>query len=76
MQSEKEQLLQQTRLASFGQDASRLHERDDGKKPWRAERPALDDDKAAARAAAAAFLERWPLEALKLDDVYKKHLYV
>ena len=73
MQSEQERLQQQTRLASFGQDASRLHEREDGKKPWRAEFPALEDDKAAARGAAAAFLERWPLDVLKLDNVYHHH---
>ena len=74
MQSMEERLQHQTRLASFGQDASRLHERDDGKKPWRAEVPALPDDKAAARELALSFMERWPLESMNLDDIHLNHV--
>ena len=41
-------LSRQARLASFGQDTSRLYERVDGKKPWRAEHPADEAAKEAA----------------------------
>ena len=34
------QLVPQMRAACYGQDTSRLYEREDGKKPWRAQVPA------------------------------------
>ena len=73
-----EQLLShQARLMSFGQDTSRLYERKDSdKKAWRAEFPATEDDKVAAREAAKGFTERWPLNKLSLDDAFNKHTKV
>ena len=57
------QLGSQTRAACFGQDTSRLYEREDGKKPWRAETPAGPHDKAAAKAGLVEFHEAWHPEA-------------
>ena len=67
-------LHQQARLASFGQDTSRLYERADGKKPWRAEHPADDEAKAAAKATFAAAKAAWRLDGLKLEENHQQHI--
>ena len=48
------QLQASSRAMSFGQDTSRLHPRADGRKAWRAEVPAGDDEKQKASEAVAA----------------------
>lgn len=45
-----QQLSHESKAASFGQDTSKLYERDGGQKPWRAEIPAAPGQKAAAKA--------------------------
>ena len=67
-------LQQQARLASFGQDTSRLHERADGKKPWRAEHPADEEAKAAAKAKFVATTAAWRLDALRLEENHRQHV--
>ena len=68
------QLGSQTRVACFGQDTSRLYEREDGKKPWRAETPAGPHDKAAAKAGLVEFHEAWPLASIRLDTIHSEHV--
>ena len=68
------QLASQTKVASFGQDTSRLYEREDGKKPWRAETPAGPHDKAAAKAGLVEFHEAWPLASIRLDTIHSEHV--
>jgi hypothetical protein len=67
-------LMQQARLAAFGQDTSRLHERADGKKPCQAEHSADDAAKAAARAAFAAFKAAWRIDALDAEQNHQQHV--
>ena len=61
------------RVACFGQDTSRLYEREDGKKPWRAETPAGPEEKAAAKAGLVEFHQAWPLACLRLNTVHLEH---
>ena len=48
------ELVATARRSSFGQDTSQLYERDDGKKPWRAEYPATVEEKQAGSKARCA----------------------
>ena len=68
------QLGPQMRVACFGQDTSRLYEREDGKKPWRAETPAGPGEKVAAKAWLVEFHEAWPLACLRLNTVHLEHV--
>ena len=74
MDSADELLVHQSRLSSFGQDTSRLYERADGKKPWRAECVVLDEHKAAAKDLCMEFAARWQLTNLKLRDNHLEHI--
>ena len=67
-------LAQQTRASTFGQDSSRLYDRENGKKPWRAEYPALVEQKAVAKEFLNTFAEAWPLDSLRLQDNHLKHV--
>ena len=64
----------QSKAASFGQNTSQLYERDDGKKPWRAEIPAGPEQKAAGKAGLAEFHKAWPLTRLRLDTNHSEHV--
>ena len=70
----QQQLSAESRAYCFGQDTSQLYARDDGKKAWRAEVPATDEEKELAAAAAREFQERFPLGNIKLLDVYGRHV--
>ena len=74
MDSADELLVHQTRLSSFGMDTSRLYERADGKKPWRAECVVLDEHKAAAKDVCMEFAARWQLTKLNLRDNHLEHI--
>ena len=64
--SSTNQLSSQSKAASFGQNTSQLYERDDGKKPWRAEIPAGLEQKAAGKAGLTEFHEAWPVAQFAL----------
>ena len=61
------QLQASSRAMSFGQDTSRLHPRADGRKAWRAEVPAGDDEKQKASEAVAAVRQQLHLQTLQLE---------
>ena len=58
------ELVATARRSSFGQDTSQLYERDDGKKPWRAEYPATVEEKQAGSQARERLLAAFPLNGL------------
>ena len=62
------------RRAAFGQDTSRLHEREAGLKAWRAEHPATDEAKAAGVRAEKRIQALLPLAALNLDKLNGGHM--
>ena len=68
------QLVAATRTFSFGQDTTRLRKRGRGKKPWRAEFGAHDDDKQHAAAAVRHVRSVLRLDTLRLDDIF--HAYI
>ena len=55
-------LTAESRAFCGGQDTSQLYERTDGKKAWRAEVPATEEEKEAAIAAEREFVALFPLE--------------
>ena len=70
----QKQLSAESRAYCFGQDTSQLYARDDGKKAWRAEVPATDEEKQQAAAAEAEFRKEFSLGGLALRDVYDRHV--
>ena len=68
------QLAASSRAVSFGQDTSRLYDRDNGKKPWRAEHPATDDEKEIGKAARDDILQRFPLATLNSKELVETHI--
>ena len=70
----EELLVHQARIASFGQDTSRLHERSDGKKAWRVEFSAGEDEKTHARTITAQFMQRWRLDQISVNDIHLAHV--
>ena len=70
----QKQLSAESRAYCFGQDTSQLYACDDGKKAWRAEVPATDEEKQQAAAAEAEFRKEFSLGGLALRDVYDRHV--
>ena len=63
-----------TRRQLRWQDTSRLYDRDNGKKPWRAEHPATDDEKEIGKAARDDILQRFPLATLNSKELVETHI--
>ena len=74
MSAHTSQLGNQMKVACFGQDSSRLYEREDGRKPWRAEIPARPAEKEAAKDLLLKFHESWQLASLQLDTNHLQHV--
>lgn len=75
--SQAQQLELQTRAFSFGQDTSKLYARvgdDEGKKRWRVEFAATENEKEEAAMAILEFKETFPLQKLKLSKIYEEHV--
>ena len=68
------QLQKSSRTMSFGQDTSRLHPRANGKKAWRAEVPATDDEKDVGAAAVEEVRKKLQLETVKLGALHAEHV--
>ena len=67
------QLVASSRIMSFGQNTSQLHARTDGRKRWRAEVPATDEDKEDGAEALAAVRERLQIGSLHLGGLHAAH---
>lgn len=75
--SQAEPLELQTRAFSFGQDTSKLYASvgdDEGKKRWRVEFAATENEKEDAAVAILDFKQTFPLQELKLSNIYEQHV--
>ena len=64
-----------TRRTSYGQDTSKLYQREESCKRWRAEHPAIPEDKAEAKERLQRFQAAvGSMEHLKLDGTVERHV--